>query len=70
MDSVVGEASNFLKGSFTPGSTFGNDLLILQLEGDLKKLASIKDSNISVAGYQLNGSPANFHSDAIQALEA
>lgn len=64
--SVVGEASNFVEGSFAPGSTFGNGLFILQLEGDLEKLAGIKDSKVSVSGLQFNGSPANFYSGAIQ----
>jgi len=64
--SAVGEASNFLQGSFAPGSTFGNGLFILQLEGDLEKLAGIKDSKISVTGLQFNGSPVNFYSGAIQ----
>lgn len=64
--SVVGEASNFLQGSFAPGSTFGNGLFVLQLEADLEKLAGIKDSKISVTGLQFNGSPVNFYSGAIQ----
>jgi len=64
--SVVAEGSNFLAGSFAPGNTFGNGLFVLQLEGDLEKLAGIKDSKISVSGLQFNGSPANFYSGAIQ----
>jgi porin len=64
--SAVGEGSNFLQGSFAPGSTFGNGLLVLQLEANLERIVGLKDTKISVTGLQFNGSPSNFYSGAIQ----
>lgn len=64
--SFVSEVDHFLAGSFAPNQTFGNGIAVLQLEANLQTLLGIKDSKISVAGLQFNGSPVNFYSGTIQ----
>lgn len=62
----VSEVDHFLAGSFAPNQTFGNGIAVLQLEANQQTLLGIKDSKISVAGLQFNGSPVNFYSGSIQ----
>jgi porin len=66
--SFVSDVNNFLAGSFAPNASFGNGIALLQLEANLHTLLGIKDSKISVAGLQFNGSPVNFYSGSIQGL--